>query len=332
MRLRGITELVFKGTHNSYACLSAGIHDVPLMGHSPRQQIDDFGVWSVELDFAVKTVDGVPRAIVGHDDDDDPLCWGRFLRDYVQDIHTARSRPYRPVFFIFEVKGWGETSEQAALDIAMEDLRAVFGANNTVDLSDEARGASLSAVPELAGKAVFVHTRRFNRGYDDHCTDRAAVNQAIAVGTGLEGGCPAIPGFSAPGCRIIGIDQYQADWTFEYGVPANPLIVDGAAQPPWTVTDSVQGPLEDHWSCPNGDSWNGQVVHEQGTWRFPYRTVRATVTRAQGTTPNGVRDPLRAGWGWTVLIVPGRYRETVTVDIPLRLEKKPGEAGTVLIG
>src|SRR5262249_55111118 len=119
-----------------------------------------------------------------------------------------------------------------------------------------------------------------------------------------------------------------ADWTFEYGVPPNPLVVDGSAQPPWTVLDSVG----DDWDCDNGDVWRGQVVHEQGTFRFPYKTVRGAVTRAEGTTPNAFKDSRRAGYGWTVLIRPGNYSETLTIGIPLTLKKDERFAGTVIIG
>jgi hypothetical protein len=326
---RPITDLVFKGTHNSYACIG---QTLPLMGHPPDQQIDDFGVWSVELDFAVKMVDGELRAIVGHDDQDDSSCWGHFLRQYLEAIHAARSRPFRPILFVFDVKDWGDTDPNTARAVGIADLEIVFGAANVVVLNGEELDRHVPTVPELAGKAVLLASNRLPRGFEDECTSREAVNQAITAGTGLEGGCPGIPAVRPAGCRILGIDQYQADWTFEYGVPPNPIIVDATARPPWTVTDVVALPPILQWRCDNGDSWSGQVVHEQGTWRFPYRTLGTAVTRAHGTTPNGVNDPLRSGFGWTVLLTPARYRETLTIDIPLRLEKRSDQDGSVILG
>ena len=103
----------------------------------------------------------------------------------------------------------------------------------------------------------------------------------------------------------------------------------------------------DDWDCsycrltltgpffpPSNDVWQGQVVHPQGTYRFPYRSVGQAVTRARGVTPSG--DPavqsLRTGYGWTVLIKPGSYPETLTIDIPLTLKKFDDAPGIVVIG
>jgi hypothetical protein len=324
-----ITRLVFKGTHNSYACFG---QSTPYMGHPPRQQIDDFGVWCVELDYAIQHVDGGPRAVMGHDEADDASCWGHYLRDHIEFIHRARAHAYRPVFFIFDVKDWGDTDHDTAIAIGVDDLRAVYGPGNVVVLTDSTLAAGVPTVPDLAGKAVLSLAGMLPRGYEDECTSREAVNQAIDRGTGLEGGCPGIPGRLPPGCCLIGIDQYQADWTFEYGVPPNPLVVDIAATPPWTVGDT--DPRQDRWVCDNGDTWSGQVVDEQGSWRFPYRTLTAAATRARGTTRNGAGDQRRSGYGWTVLLAPGRYPETLTIDIPLRLMRNPDMPGAdpVVIG
>ena len=54
-----IDNLFLKGGHNSY---DARMH------RTIDQQIDDFGVWGVELDFGVFTRnDGTPFAVIGHD-------------------------------------------------------------------------------------------------------------------------------------------------------------------------------------------------------------------------------------------------------------------------
>jgi len=58
------------------------------------------------------------------------------------------------------------------------------------------------------------------------------------------------------------------------------------------------------------------------------------VARALGTTPTGDPSllPRRTGYGWTILIKPGNYRETLTINVPLTLKKFDGSPGTVVIG
>ena len=56
-----IDQLIFKGTHNSYA--NRG-RQAPWMNHAPAKQIDDFGVWSIELDYSIEVERGGPVAVV----------------------------------------------------------------------------------------------------------------------------------------------------------------------------------------------------------------------------------------------------------------------------
>jgi hypothetical protein len=331
MSIAPITDLVFKGTHNSYAC---GGQPPPLMGHPPAQQIDDSGVWSVELDFAVRFENSVPRAVVGHGDAGEDSCWGYYLHDYIQAIHDqTRSRAYRPVLYVFDVKDWGDTDVQTARSVGVQDLVDVYGPASVVVLTDEELDRHLPTVPELAGKAVLLQTARLPRGYENSCTSLPAVRQAIDAGTGLENDCLGGPGGRPPGCAVIGIDQYQADWTFTYGVPPNPIVVDSVAEPPWIVTDVVPLPPILQWRCDTGDSWSGSVVREQGTWRFPYRAVTVAVDRARGIVAGDMTaDRRRAGHGWTMLLAPGVYAGPITIDIPLRLVRDPERPGRVTIG
>jgi len=54
------------------------------MNHPPQVQIDNFGVWALELDFSIQIENGQPRAVVGHDGPDDEVtCWGRHLTDFL---------------------------------------------------------------------------------------------------------------------------------------------------------------------------------------------------------------------------------------------------------
>jgi hypothetical protein len=327
-----LNQLIFKGTHNSYQCH----FDTPCMNHPPHIQIDDFGVWSLELDFSIVLErDFQFRAVVGHEGPGDGACWGYYLVDFLRMIAPKRlasdavgslALRYRPVFINFDIKDWGLTDR--AWTIGLQDLVTAFGPGNVLVLADYLRqsGRRYPSVSEMAGKAVLYSPSTDLRGtYAGDCTTREAVEDSIRIGDPL-GDAAANCGPS--GCRVFRLDQYQADWTFEYGVPPNPLVVDWAANPPWTVLDS-EG---DDWECDGGDVWRGQVVHEQGTCRFPYKTVARSITRAEGTTPNGVQDTRRAGYGWTVLIRPGHYVETLKISIPLTLRKDDRFAGTVIIG
>jgi len=304
------------------------------MNHPPDKQLDDFAVWSVELDFSVMRVNGVPVAVVGHDEGPGTrTCWGYLLADFLRMLRTARVLKYRPIFINLDVKSWGEFTDDFKFQQAFSVINEVFS-GDYVDLKEyvNQHGGRYPTIPELAGKAVFYVPNDPEGGlrgsWADGCTTPREVERSIESGATPEDSDHV--GCSPDGCRVLRLDQYQADWTFQYGVPPNPICVDGSAQPPWTVTDS-EG---DSWFCPSsGDVSHGQRVGEQGTYRFPYRTVRRAVDRALGkTTPTPAGDLRRTGYGWTVLITPGSYPETLKIDIPLWLRRDERGLGPVVIG
>src|SRR3990172_637844 len=98
-----VDQPILKGTHNSYSCRG---NAPPRMNHPPDKQIDDFGVWHLELDFSVEYERGGPVAVVGHDRPQHASCWGYYLSDYLRMIQETRSLRYRPVFVCFDVKRW----------------------------------------------------------------------------------------------------------------------------------------------------------------------------------------------------------------------------------
>jgi hypothetical protein len=334
-----IDALIFKGTHNSYSCEGG---DPPRMNHPPNEQIDEFGVWSVELDFnVILDDDGVATPVVGHNGPGDGTCWGYKLIDFLTIIRDSKAMGYRPVFIYLEIKygdSWDDSNlptPEQAYSYAVACVDQVFQ-GNYVELADYVSQHGYPTVAQVAGQAVifypspeFPNSRfpppRFQGTLHSWsfgtCTSREEIENGIDGPEGL---------------RVLRLDQYQADWTFEYSLPPNPLVVDWTAQPPWTVTDS-EG--EDWGPCANGDVWRGQIVHEQGTFRFPYRTLTKAVVRAEGKpfesgnpVLNGSPDMRRTGYGWTVLIRSGNYPETLTIDIPLTLKKDDRFAGTVVIG
>jgi len=348
-----VDEGVYKGTHNSYLCegqclgqaecdlkLSCDF-DSPWMNHSPRVQIEDFGVWVLELDYSVVDVNGQLRLKVGHNTEhDEATCWGNpdnLLANYLSLIRSNRSFDYRPTIIYFEKKpDWGLCGSEAAcyLPVLDNELMVSLGREHIFGPYDlkvfqEARGR-LPTVTELAGKVLPI-------SLECPCGNALVFSDApnalfrVATGGGIDECTTASALQSAidGGANVVRSEQYQGDWTFDYGLPPNPLVVDAAATPPWRVTDSKG----DHWCCENGDVWKGQVVGEHGTFRFPYKTVSAAVNRAKGYVPGIIGGELkRRGLGWTLLMRPGNYAETLTINYPVTLKKDDSLSGQVIIG
>ena len=319
------------------------------MHHPPQEQIDDFGVWVLELDYGIITVDGVATAFVGHDEPGDATCFmegGFELVKLLRTIRKAAALKYRPVFIYFDLKPWelrveiGSTGtpvfvppdRDTQLDAGFRAVTVAFD-RNFIKLDE--RTETLPTIAELAGTAVVFTNMLPNPSllgcHSDNCITRELVEEAIQTGVGVERN-PLDPSMSSEscgsgGCHGLRLDQYQADWTFEYGVPPNPLVVDASTQPPSRV-DVRTG---SEWSCRNGDVSHDEVVAEQGTYKFPFKTVGRAVARAEGRMANGVMDERRAGLGWTVLIRPAEYHESLHINVPLRLEKDNGSPGKVVI-
>ncbi|WP_289355116.1 hypothetical protein [Paenibacillus sp. S-12] len=322
MQPKPINELIFKGTHNSYNNKDGDL-DCPRMAHPPEVQIDDFGVWVVELDYSVARENGIPRAMVGHDRPGHGTSWGVYLVDFLHNIRNTMSvnLNYRPVFIILDIKTWGELDQEFDYNfkkqVGIEAISDVFrGRFIFLEEFKRQHGGRYPTVPEIAGMAVVCTST-------DPCLPELTIYNRCASKEEVENG------IRVGNINFIRLGQYQNDWTFEYAVPPNPLHVDGTRQPPWRVIDSVGDPCD---PCPNGDVWKGQVVGEHGTFRFPYNMIGKAVTRAEGTTPNGVRDPRRSGYGWTVLIRPGFYDEKININIPLTLKRDDRFPGSVVIG
>ena len=337
------------------------------MNHPPSVQIDDFGVWAVELDVGVEFhIDtGTWTVVVGHDGPGDGICpgWGYRLMDFLVAIRGTLAMRYRPILIYFDIKDGDSWADLDPLNkcndytqkyrLAIQTVEQVFPGNvvQLYEFVDEHNGR-YPTVPEMAGKAIIYFPKReflqdnpnavcganppfkgtLRSTWYDSCTSKEAVENSIETGALHDDDAL---GCGPEGCRVLRVDQYQADWTFEYSAPPNPLIVDGSAQPPWNVLDSVG----DDWDCNNGDVSRHQIVREQGTVRFPYRTLTKAVMRAEGKpfqggnpVPNGSPDIRRTGYGWTILVKPGNYPEGLRIDIPLILKKYDGAVGTVEIG
>jgi hypothetical protein len=326
-----IDQLILKGTHNSYSCRGK---DAPCMNHPPEKQIDDFGVWHLELDFSLVREKGGPVAVVGHDRPGEAACWGYYLADFVHRISAARSLAFRPVFVCLDVKAWKRcllTPWRQPPDAGYSfDEKWQCGVAALAEASGE-RFLNLEAflkqrdyvwptMDELTGKIVLYQpNKRTQDGrlvglsgtHADHCVERWQVERAIASGRPFERN-QTLPSESY---RALRLDQYQADWTFEYGVPPNPIIVDAQAAPT-TRVDDAEG---QRWRCGHEVS-HGELVGEHGTYRFPYRSLERAIERARGITAltGSKADPRRAGYGWTVLVHGTKSSSSETsIDIPL---------------
>ncbi len=319
------------------------------MNHPPNVQLDAFGVWGVEIDVGVviDSPTGIAVAVVGHDRPGDGICPGlpTDLIPLLVTIRDTAAMRYRPVFIYFEIKDGGDWTDfytsNRCIDhglkrpLVIQAMEQVFP-GKFIDLYEYLgdNNGRYPTVPEMAGRAIIYYPKpEFTEdGEPPDISPDACRGNPPFTGT-LESRsfdeCTSNEVIRQLPPQVFRVDQYQADWTFDYGVPPNPLVVDSNAQPPYTAPAS-EG--HDWGSCDNGDVAYGEVIAEQGTFSFPFRTVGRAVNRAQGTTPNGLRQQMRSGFGWTALVRPGTYLESVRIDIRLTLKKDDGPGSVVIIG
>jgi hypothetical protein len=347
-----IDRLRFKGTHNSYCARRRRLLN---------DQIDDFGVWAIELDFSVPIENRSRRAIVGHDgpglaaDGEDVMgadesrtdVNDRFrLQHFLETASRAQSLTYRPLFLFLEKKGWFRTNPppigppvERADDVSFDDpdlllplvereLLAVFPADRLFgpDTLDRWRGSHAGEYPDVPGLAGKI----------------LPIMIAPAAGTGLlfqDAPCPdtltgpcrslnlrddiaiecdglALVSDLAATNVIIRVDNHQANLSFDFAVPPNPLVIDAGS--PRIV------PL---------DGCGGEIVStfQQGTFLRPFSTIPDALARAHGTIGT-TTNPQRAGIGWTLRIRPGQYRAPLVIDMPLTIERDANVTGIVRVG
>ena len=323
-------QIVLKGTHNSYAGIDCDPflgkgNECPVMHNPPSEQIDDWGVWAIELDFSfARSESGQVVPWVGHDGRDSCHSfalenWNDRLENYLLAIRESRSFAYRPVVIKFEYKDWGlDTYDDPALagDSLEVLLVRVFGEHGIFgprarDSALMANGGLWPTVDEMAGKIVPYTI--FGYG-SDQIYDQCPLSEAVIPQYSDSG---QVQSMIESGKQVIFLDQYQVDWTFRFAAPPNPIYVSG------TAVDSTW--VDNRWgkicSTPENDDptdpGRGFPVGEQGTFRFPFRTVGSAIARASAYP------------GWTILISPGSYPETITVNASIKIK---ADGGTVVIG
>jgi hypothetical protein len=308
------------------------------MNHPINVQIDDFGVWAIELDVGAINFDPnvrkPPDVLVGENGPGDKACFvpdPYYLESYFRQIKGARSLNYRPVLVYFDIKDWTESYDNsagfngigAAVEWGVSIAESVF--DHVVVLSDLVSASGYPTVRDVQPGTIIIYypspeyAPKPNRNVED---PRRGTLQGITMG-GCTSARAVEDAINKQNSRVILLDLYQADWTFDYGVPPNPIVV---SQFSWPIID----PVGDPWDCDGGERSDERVIGQHGTFRFPYGTVGAAVDRAKAAS-HGF-DSRRTGYGWTVLLKPGNYPESISIDIPLRLEKDPCSPGTVVIG
>lgn len=332
--------LTFKGTHNSYACcggksgfpfLEKWDNSCPVIHDSPARQIDDWGVWALELDFGMVEVNGIERFVVGHNgpNDEDNWTdsdWGYFLTDFLVRINDTKALRYRPLFLYLQKESWDDKvpNWQSLLG---DTLSGIFGSENVFGNIRLAMEGHWPTVPELAGKVIPILMSK-----DSHGKANGAVASKIFfldTPTGItrvgppngfdsytnlqEMEAQKAKNFNGKGI-ILTSDQYQENWTFELAVPPNPLYVRKGISSSYSVINTIGHQCEGCVKDP-ADIDCSFIVNQQGTFRFPFRTVSQATKQAEP--------------GWTVLINAGRYRETLVIDKPVTLK---ADGGTVTIG
>src|SRR5207302_1599344 len=132
------------------------------------------------------------------------------LTGYLRLIKASRALSYRPVVLFFDWKlsdrdGWSDIGcpNNDCDDFAKRACEEVFGGGNVLRTA-EAIGRP---VPELAGKVIL----GMNQNYSGDCTNKETVEGWFTGNSNI---------------NFFRIDQYQSDWTFDIGVPPNPLVVD----------------------------------------------------------------------------------------------------------
>lgn len=88
-----LSKAQFKATHNSY-----------MLKQTPKDQIDQYDVWEIELDFGMLQ-DG-DNFLVGHDDPD-PKHGSKTLGDWVRNVVSADGLKMHPLILKLEAKTTG---------------------------------------------------------------------------------------------------------------------------------------------------------------------------------------------------------------------------------
>ncbi len=315
-----IDQLLFKGTHNSYDA----IHVV-----APERQVDDFGVWALELDFSV--LQGV--AFIGHDGlgqgpDGDAVfeyAGSYRLRDYLMALHSTEAFSYRPLMTFFDYHGRSDVDNNWGEDLPLVDVAEILGAELTAVFPGQVfgpqrlqqAGGVLPPARDLAGWVLAWGpggTPNHPLVFGD-TTSPFAATYVEGCGAPRDGSGNPLPFRTLAGpqaSRVWRLDNFTDEWTFRFGAPPNPIVVESAS-PDQTLVP------------PCDPDANPLSIGREGTRLFPFSTLVDAVDAA--------RQPLRysdgqtftdllIGAGFTILAAPGTYGDPFLVDFPLSIRAR----------
>lgn len=327
-----LDQLVLKGSHNAYQA-----H----LNVEPRWQVDGYGVWAVELDYAV-TPDAEHLVVVGHDaagfgPDNDFVFAPRgsyLLSEYLVSLADSEAFEYRPIIVYLDNHydqwgvNWGDDPNALPPDSiktlgALMDTTIEKAVPNRVLLPSSV-GAYLPTVVELVGRMILISCQaqpigRYIFGSsllpayvppDQVITQDPSL--ALSYGTVSLPKHPRRTFGPSPteNFNVWRTDNFTDDWTYLYGAPPNPLVVSATASP---------DPL-----IPNVASRPGQAVRgsQQGTRVLPFGTLRQAVDAASAPMTfvdgTGVQSTFPIGASFTVLVPPD-----TPIAEPLRIRGLP---------
>ena len=341
-----INLLKLKATHNSYGCAGhssfLGIesgNSCPVINNPPPEQIDDYGVWGLELDFSVKS--GV--LTIGHDGgtgrdntwSDD--SWGITVEAYLRRIKSTRafSEKYRPIFIRFGKKCWGDNNQLVPNNDPnnwYQKLKTilinVFGRENIFGKKEHDSSGWLT-IKDLGGKIIpwvgleyecslSRQGELLNLNFRPPYTDDMLFWDDPVERVLLKDGDNKSPQTRTDAIynanrhyTLISQDLYQFDWTFEGTAPPNPIYVVQNAPENISITNIFGDECDD-----GTDPRKPFIVHQQGTFKMPFDKVGESVNKAYA--------------GWTILMKAGNYNEkNLKISKPLTLK---ADGGTVIIG
>jgi hypothetical protein len=328
-----INFLKLKATHNSYASSGhssfLGVeygNSCPIINSPPPEQIDDYGVWGIELDFDIKL--GI--LTIGHDGGSGqnetwaPDSWGITVEEYLRRVKETRAfkEKYRPIFIRFGKKCWGDSNQSNASNNPnnwFQKLKSmlvnVFGAENIFGKAEQLQKGWLN-VKELGGKIIPSTSGECDPEISNYFDDIIFWGEPVLRGL-LEKGDNKSPTIrnnainsTNPNWTLISQDLHQNDWTFEGTAPPNPIYVVQNAPETYTIVNIFGD------DCSDGtDRGEPFIVHQQGTFKLPYDKIGESVDKALA--------------GWTILMKAGNYNEKIIISKALTLK---ADKGIVIIG
>lgn len=273
------------------------------------------------------------------------------LRDTLNALAGVSVREYRPLIIYLDKKnGLGDVEILPAAglpqlfdrcdDPAYDDpktlyclvageLTAAFGPAlfKRSDLAAFRQQAGRApTIPELAGRVIAISCQAatyVDEVFHEPPEGPDATTPGLASGVIFgdyadeSGTCagPGLPANPVAPPHVYRMDNFTDEWTWDFAVPPNPLVVD-----PKAVIRMVVG-------CSEDDGVRTQGA-PHGTALMPYPTIARAAARASGALDSGRQGgPGQCGYGFTVLARPGSYADKMTIDFPLTIQALKGELG-----